>query len=400
MTMPTMEAALGIAPTQPPTTYRFYDGEVTVTYDDGEHSYTRFDKDGLPVLIPGVTSAVHIIDKSGPLTQWAANKATEYIGDKIEQERALFVAATGSDEGFSIPAETVLGWLDAARFNFNEYKNAASDTGKVAHDYVEKWIKALIRECHDTLAALTANPPEDERARNGATAALAWMKHHNVRWIFTERKIYSRAFDYAGTADGLALIDSCDDAECCGRVNMQTGVRELVVFRDALALIDWKTSNRLYEEYDYQTAAYLKAIEEENNRWLILYRVVIRLGKEDAQFESRLLFNDTLDRDFDIFLKCLALYRELDGRKRRDREVRNTVKGILKAAKEAAIEAEKLRKKNLKQFIKWSRETLYDICRAEGMTVKASKSVVSVTFKALLANEEPEEEEIEEAMAA
>lgn len=398
MTVPTMEAALGIAPIQEPTKHYFYNGEVVVHYDDVEHSYTRFDAAGLPVLIPGVTSAVHIIDKSGPLTQWAANKATEYIGDKVEEERALFVAATGSDEGFSIPAETVLGWLDAARFNFNEYKKAAADTGHVAHDYVERWIKALIRECHDTLAELEKNPPEDERARNGATAALAWMKAHNVRWVFTERKIYSRKHDYAGTADGLAWVDSCGNAECCGRLNVATGQKEALHFVNVLVLIDWKTSNRLYEEYEYQTAAYVVAIEEETGR-KIEFRFIIRLGKEDAEFESRLLFNDDMERDFRIFLKCLALYIDIDGRKRREREVRDTVKAILKAAKEAAEEAEKKRKRDLRQFITWSRAALYSAYRDQGMTVKASKSAVTAAFKTLLAAEEPEEE-IEEALAA
>ena len=46
----------------------------------------------------------------------------------------------------------------------------------------------------------------DDRAKSCVKAALTWMRSHNVKWLKTEEKIYSKEYDYAGTfMDGLAL---------------------------------------------------------------------------------------------------------------------------------------------------------------------------------------------------
>ena len=393
MPAPTLEAGLGLTKAAGPVEYKFYNGEVSVFYDDAEHTYTRFDKEGLPVIIPGVTSAVHIIDKSGPLTQWASNMCANYIRDMIAEHKVSMQATFGGDGPVLVDIDDVLSWLDPARFNFNEYKNKAADTGKVAHDWVEQYIKARIREDWGMAFHYWHNRPEDERSANGVTAAFEWMSGHNVEWIFTERKIYSRVFDYAGTLDGYARISSCGNPECCGRVNPETGEREAVHFENVLAVIDWKTSNNLYEEYEYQTAAYDHAIREELGM-VAEYRVVIRLGKEDAQFEARLLFQDTYERDFKIFLQCLALYTSVDGRKRHDRAVRDQVKSVLKAKKQAAIEAEKQRKREEKEALKAAKEEIFNEFRSQGMSIKAAKTAVAVAFKR---TDIPEQDEIEEA---
>jgi hypothetical protein len=107
--------------------------------------------------------------------------------------------------------------------------------------------------------------------------------------------VYSRKYNYAGTCDGLALVDSCDNPLCCPRL-----------FLDELSLIDWKTSNDLRLEYLFQTAAYQNAIMEDTGedikgRWLL------RLGKEEGDFHS---WHETnFQQDFQCYLACLDLQR-------------------------------------------------------------------------------------------
>src|SRR5262249_19750690 len=120
---------------------------------------------------------------------------------------------------------------------------------------------------------LLGNFPVDERAANCCAAAVEWMSQHNVRWLKTERKCFSRKYGYAGTMDGLAVVDSCKDRLCCPHD-----------FTDRLTLVDWKTSNALYVEYLLQTAAYQQAYQEETGE-TIADRWVIRLGKDDAEFD-------------------------------------------------------------------------------------------------------------------
>jgi len=94
------------------------------------------------------------------------------------------------------------------------------------------------------------------------------------------------------------FVDSCDDPSCCPKP-----------YKDHRALIDWKSSNYLYIEYCYQTAAYLGAEIEEygikfDDRW------ILRLGKneeEAGKFEPWYLDGSTYAEDFAGFLACLNL---------------------------------------------------------------------------------------------
>ena len=93
-----------------------------LTFDPTRHRYRL---DGKPV--PGVTTIVGVLDKSGPLTAWAARSVAEYVwdnpdetmrllaGDRYECVRALaavpnLVRDQAADRGSEIHehAETIL----------------------------------------------------------------------------------------------------------------------------------------------------------------------------------------------------------------------------------------------------------------------------------------------------
>ncbi len=69
---------------------------------------------------------------------------------------------------------------------------------------------------------------------------MDWVNLTDIKWVASERFIYSNLYNYVGICDAIAEIDG------------------------KTVLIDFKTSNRIRKlEYGMQTSAYAKAYEEE-----------------------------------------------------------------------------------------------------------------------------------------
>ena len=131
--------------------------------------------------------------------------------------------------------------------------------------------------------------------------------------------------------DGSAITDSCSDRKCCP-----------VEYKDRLSLIDWKTSNYLYLEYIMQVAAYDNADKEEHgtnydDAW------VIRLGKEDAEFDPWHLEREDLDAGLEGFLLCLRLGRQVTAIEQRQKE-RKAAIAVIKKQETEIRRQEKLRR--------------------------------------------------------
>ena len=239
--------------------YSFYDGEVEIMYDKDAHTYLLVQGDEL-IPQPSVTTIVkESVNKSEILIPWAC----KMMGEKIVKSIPQFpytLTETGTHR-----------LINKCKGAHREKLDEAGMLGNMAHNWIEKYINnRLVNTCE---YIPDPNMPQDERVVSAINAALDWMKAHNVRWISTERKIYSRIHKYAGTMDGLALTDSCSDPTCCPQK-----------YTDRLSLVDWKTSNNLYLDYLFQISAYWGAYREETgivpeDGW------VIRLGKEDAEFD-------------------------------------------------------------------------------------------------------------------
>ena len=257
----------------------FYNGEITLWFDRAKWKYYRLEKNGKYTPIGGVTTPVHIIDKSDVLTPWAAKmvvqKAIRLFEDarKAESER-------GSLLNFEYE-EILRNAQTAPRDKLEE----AGNVGTQAHQKIEALILYAITFTKGIVEfkGFGDEKDHDPRVVSCVKAALDWMSEHKVKWLQTERKVYSRLYDYAGTMDGLCLVD--------GKVSVA----------------DWKTSNGLYPEYCYQTAAYQHAYQEETGE-TIADRWILRLGKEDAEFDPWHLPGQGLfDQDFKIFRLCQDL---------------------------------------------------------------------------------------------
>lgn len=325
--------------------YWFYDGEVELRYDPQEHVYLLVTPEGLEKQ-DGVTQTVHIIDKSNALVPW---------GVKMSYQKLLrtmpFTDSVSIEDGkevtrrYTIPMtfEEFDKIAHEAKDAHKEKLEDAGEVGHTAHAWVEEYIKLILaynglsdhtdRAIADVkIEEHLAKMPEDERAKNACTAALDWMAKHNVRWQATERKIYSRMYKYAGTMDGLCVCDSCEDTKCCP-----------IPFTDRHTVADWKTSNYLYLEYLLQTAAYQHAYIEEMSIAdphgpLVTDRWVIRLGKDNGEFEAWHCGWEDFVEDFEGFKEALKLTRRVRKIEGRISERKAGIRAIVKAERDAARE--------------------------------------------------------------
>lgn len=357
--------------------FYFYhvDGKPTVTlvFDVKEHIYYRQYEDGRLEAQNGVSTIVHIIDKSKPLVAWASKmcmeKALRLMPTEFRQEDGRMWVKAITLEDFTVMM------LEAKSAHKDRLEEAA-DIGHIAHGCLEDSIKLAIATNGGVVATLTSIPL-DERAKNCAEAGLKWMQAHNVRWLDTERKIYSKKYKYAGTMDGRCIVDSCTDPLCCPKPS-----------KDVMVVADWKSSNQLNIEYLYQTAAYEAAYEEEfgitiDDRW------ILRLGKIDGEFEPWHQTADDFEADFGAFLRCLDLVRAHEvvtdrmsaarkartaarraarlAEKERLKEIEKLEKALAKAEKKRLNDAKKL---ELKEKQKADRERI----RAEKKTARETKA--------------------------
>ena len=356
--------------------YHFYGGEITLRFDKEEHKYYRVGELGNLIPVNGVTNTVSIKDKSHMLTPWAAKVAIQKLLRLMPTEMAegvVRIKPLTFEEFTTIALE--------AKSAHKDKLDEAGDIGHAAHKCLEESILFAIANDPQKIVRSLINVPTDGLAANAAGSGFAWMAAHNVRWCETESKIYSREFDYAGTMDGLAVCDSCNDKACCPEA-----------FKDRLSLIDWKSSNYLNITYLWQAASYKKAKTEEFPNLNIEDIWILRLGKseeEAGRFEPWHQSVDSYEEDFQGFLACLNLTRLVDSVEERMKTQKGSIRAIRKEQKETAKmlakEQEKLQKALDKAVAKKAKEEekvrIKAEAKAERERLKAEKKagVVSCT---------------------
>lgn len=297
--------------------YKFFVGtprETSIYYAHEEHSYCKIEGDEF-VVLPSVTTITGFMDRSAPLMAWAVKLCCAKVKADFQHGREYTV-----DEFDSL--------LSEAKRSYRTYTEAAAETGSIAHDYLQRWIEAQVAGVE-----FTEPLPEDPRAASGVQAALRWIADNNVKFVFTERKIYSPEHGYAGTADALAYVNG------------------------VLSLLDWKTSNAIRTEYRFQVAAYAHAIEQELDLD-IQQSFVIRLGKENAELEVLHISKEEQRHDLTVFLSLLDSWYAYELYEQREREAKAEAKEAAKQAKLAAKAEEARLKAEAKSAARAERELL------------------------------------------
>jgi len=238
-------------------TYQLYNGEVTLRFNPGRHTYYVNGE-----WVPGVTGAVGVIDRSAPLMWWAVNQSLAYL-------RGVIKPGVRYDEV-------------ALEHLFREAKTAhrrKSEESVKIGEVVHQWIEAKIKGRNSSL-------PFNEQARKGCQAFARWARENRVQFVRSEAKIYSKKYHYAGTLDVEALVNG------------------------KLSIIDVKVSNGIYLGMQLQMAAYLQARTEESGNHYPGGRYIIRVDKQTGEPEAAHLAAE-LETDFEAFLGALALYRRV-----------------------------------------------------------------------------------------
>jgi len=230
-----------------------YKGKEKISFDEGRHIF--YDSKGNCLL--SVTGVTGTIDKSGALMGWVA----KMIGLYLLQEK---------EKGNDKITEQL---IDTAKREYRRIKQEAADIGQAIHDWVSEWIKGK-----------KPGMPDNEKVVNGITAFLKFQKEHKIKWLESERFIFSKKHRFCGILDAVGKMG-----------------KELVLF-------DFKSSNAIYSEMFLQVAGYNIAYQEETGK-KIDKKIIIRFGKEDGMFQLKELENE--GKDEKAFLACLELTKRL-----------------------------------------------------------------------------------------
>jgi len=240
---------------------KLYNGKVIITFGErdwrGNKIHIFKDKDGNK--IESVTSFTRVIDKPF-LIPWAVKLTREFLIEKL-------------NKGTKITEETI---LEAAN-QYNIKREAGADIGQAIHEWIAEWIAGKGKKRIEI--------PRDEKIRNGITAFMDFQDKHKVKWLESERIVYSKKHNYAGILDAVGKIGK------------------------DIVLIDFKSSNGLYPEFAFQAAGYQIAYEEETKKKLD-YKIIVGFGKETGEFQIK-EYRDGED-DKNAFLGCVYLKRRLD----------------------------------------------------------------------------------------
>ncbi len=120
-----------------------------------------------------------------------------------------------------------------------EEAEKAADIGTLAHEFVEMRLDGATDEELQTHAKTL---PEDMQGKAWSSyqSYLSWEKQSKLNIIQQEMPLVSEKYRFGGTPDAIGEMDG------------------------KLCLVDWKTSNSVYQDYLIQLAAY-KQLWEENN---------------------------------------------------------------------------------------------------------------------------------------
>lgn len=206
--------------------------------------------------IDSVSRICGIVDKSDALLIWAGRLCSDYL-------LSLPVNRRTDDE------------VKIAVNKHREKKEEAANIGTLAHARAEEFIKKG-----------DISLPDDPQVANAVSGFLEWTSQHDIKWLASERFVYSNIYNYVWICDAIAVVDG------------------------KKYLVDFKTSNRIRKlEYGMQTSAYVYAYEEET--WeRIDWVIVVRFAKDDMDvpFEVFEFKSDDILLFFELFKSAKALF--------------------------------------------------------------------------------------------
>lgn len=220
-----------------------------------------------------VTGVTDVLSK-GPLYQWGINTGVDAMAQQV--------GAYASKGFISFDASALSDMTHSAKKRPDEVRDEAADLGTRIHDYIE--------------AVLTGRelPPLTPDMEPSVNAFWAWKAECGLELRVSERMLFSLTHNYGGTLDAIGYKPD--------------GTK---------VILDWKSSNGIYESMALQTAAYWYADGEMTGEWAaeIYIARFPKVAKEgEAPFEVKQVTGK--ETAFNAFLNCLHLWNALKAPKR------------------------------------------------------------------------------------
>lgn len=172
----------------------------------------------------------------------------------------------------------------ARRLDFRAEGRCAADIGTAAHDMIERDIGAT-PQAEDIVGHYELKPGSDASVRRCFKAYMAWRERRKPEITTVEAQLIHPEYGYGGTIDAIGTID---------------GER---------FLLDWKTSNGIYDETCMQLAAY-RELWKANEGEDLQSALILRMDKATGKYEELMPPLEPSHADyFAHFLRLLDAYK-------------------------------------------------------------------------------------------
>lgn len=227
------------------------------------------------LVVPSVTNITGSIPKdwAGP---WNAKMVATY-------------AVENREDWAGLPHDDAIDLLKRSPFRFTDRTARA---GKMVHNAIEQFTEGVEHE-----------PPADKALRHQYEGALQFLRDFQVKPKHSEITIFSREHEYAGTTD---LV---------GGVTIPKEANLAALKRTGMAIIDYKTGKRIYDEHPVQLEAYARGDFIANHDGTetpmpaIDFLIVVR-PKKRGGYEAKVYLPD--DERFELFLALIVVQRRSD----------------------------------------------------------------------------------------
>lgn len=234
-------------------------------FRESDHKYFL---DGKPMS--GCTTVLDVIAKPA-LIQWAANQAVLFLEGWL----------MGLD---SVPWEDeVKDMCKKAKTAYAQKRDKAGEAGTDVHAEIEQLINRMMETNDGYFPEVLIH--KDMQVQHFAD----WAYKNNVKFLESEKKVYSRKYNVAGTLDFKCEIN--------GRIFVG----------------DIKTSSNIYNRIPFaQCAAYQMMEKEMDGHSDVKGRVIINLKKTGIFKESSdVYYSYSYMKDLGLFMAALNIYRNL-----------------------------------------------------------------------------------------
>jgi hypothetical protein len=232
--------------------------------DNAEHKH-KYRIIATGEFLQGVSSVSSIVPKDW-LSAWGSKECARFLGySDYEGDTARAIEIKDKISKFTMTEYMAL--LREAKGASARKSGKALVDGKAGHALLEEIVKARI--AGKEIPAI----PEGTLQRP-ISQWLAWEKDNVDTWVLSEAMVAHLKHKFGGTLDGMAIMKS-----------------------GALALIDFKFSSHISEDYFLQTAGYQSTFEQYGIK--IDKRIIIRLPKtlereewDNEEHKHKMVSND------------------------------------------------------------------------------------------------------------